>query len=174
MPIPSLDPSESTMVHAWWSSIASFVAALNITPEERSSRSEERSGSRPSAAARSSDSTIGRPKASPTMVTIVIRSASTIRHSSSASNVRDSRVESIPPWLSVARPGSPEVPCINGAAQSCRISDPASAMCRAVAATSAGVDGTGTPKGLKVASMVPRRLVWSHMTALGIPVVPPV
>ena len=118
IPVPSLEPRESTIVQAWWSSIASFVGAENITPEESRSLREDRSGMRPSTAARSRDSTIGRPKASPTMVTIVMRSSSTIRQSSSGSNARDESVDSIPPWLRVASPGIPEVPCISGAAQS--------------------------------------------------------
>ena len=118
IPVPSLEPRVSTMVHGWWSRSAFLIGALNITPDDSNNRSDERSGMRPSTAARSSDSIMGRPKASPTMVIMVISSVSTVRHNSSASKFRLASVDSIPPWLRVARPGIPEVPCINGAAQS--------------------------------------------------------
>ena len=108
------------------------------------------------------------------MVIMVIRSLSTVRHSSSASKLRFFMVESIPPWLRVARPGIPEVPCISGAAQSWHISRPALAIRWAMAAASPAVEGTDSLKDLKVASMEPKRFTWSHITALGIPVVPPV
>ena len=174
MPTPSLDPNASTIVHGWWSRRASFIGPLKITPEDSRSFKDERSGIHPPAAARSRASTMGRPKASPTMLIMVIRSASTVCQSSSASKFLPASVDSIPPWLRVARPEMPEVPCISGAAHSWRISLPAATIRPADAAASAGVVGTFSPNGRKVASMAPNRFAWSHMTALGIPVVPPV
>ena len=138
-------------------------------------RTEEMSYGLPRPRASFKASSMGRAKASPTMVTPVQRWRSTSLQMRCGSSPSLELVTTVPPVSSgTIEPSHMPVPCMSGQAAKFTLKAFWAALARMIAGMSAALSGTLKPSAATLPIITEMKSWWEYITPFGMPVVPPV